>query len=82
MCPTGMTSECEKVSGSLSSYGKSQNMTLTANYYLTISDMVVVKLPTTISSGYVIELGNKNATISQASSLNYTFDDNGLYWLV
>ncbi len=82
MCPTGMTSECEKVSGGISSYGKTANTTLTANYYLTISNMVVIKLPSSISNGYVIELGNKSATVSTSSTSTYTFNDNGVVWLV
>ncbi len=82
MCPSGMTSECEKVSGSVSSYGKTSSLTLTKNYYLTVSGVAVIKLPASISSGYVIELGSTSASISQSSSTSYTVDDNGVYWLV
>ena len=82
MCPTGMTSECEKVSGGISNYGKTTNMTLTANNYINISNMVSIKLPSSISNGYVIELGDKSATISSSSSSSYAYDENGIYWLV
>ena len=82
MCPQGMTSECEKVSGGISQYGKTSKMTLTSNYYLTVSNMAVIKLPSTMSNGYVIELGNTNSTISQSNTTTYTLDSNGVYWLV
>lgn len=82
MCPQGMTSECEKVSGGVSKYGKSTTMTLTKDKYLVISNTAVIKIPTTISSGYVIELGNSSAAISTSSETSYDLDNNGIYWLV
>ena len=82
MCPTGMTSECETVSGGVSSYGKKTSTTLTSGKYLVISGMVEIKLPTSISNGYVIELGSTSASISTTSSSSNTFDSNGVCWLI
>lgn len=81
MCPQGMTSECEKVSGGVSKYGKSTTASLTKDKYLVISNMVVIKLPVSISSGYVIELGNTTSTISQTTENSYELDANGIYWI-
>ena len=81
MCPQGMTSECEKVSGGVSKYGKSTTSSLTKDKYLVISNMVVIKLPVSISSGYVIELGNTTSTISQSTENSYELDANGIYWI-
>ena len=81
MCPQGMTSECEKVSGGVSKYGKSTTASLTKDKYLVISNMVVIKLPVSISSGYVIELGNTTSTISQSTENSYELDANGIYWI-
>ncbi len=81
MCPQGMISECEKVSGGVSKYGKSTTASLTKDKYLVISNMVVIKLPVSISSGYVIELGNTTSTISQSTENSYELNANGIYWI-
>lgn len=79
MCPTGMTQETTKCTN-FSSVGKTQSMSLTKGYYLTVGDKVVVKLPTSISNGFVMTLtGTNNISISQNSSTTHSVDANGVY---
>ena len=79
MCPQGMTQEVTKVTGG--TY-KSSSMSLTKDYYLTVSGLAVIKMPTSISNGFVFALGNSNTTFSQSNTSTYNFDSNGIYWLV
>ena len=79
MCPQGMTQEVTKVSGGTYI---SSSMSLTKDYYLTVSGLAVIKMPTSISNGFVFALGNSNTKFSQSNTSTYDVDSNGIYWLV
>lgn len=79
MCPQGMTQEVTKVSGG--TY-KSSSMSLTKDYYLTVSGLAVIKMPTSISNGFVFALGNSSASFSQSQTTTYDVDAIGIYWLI
>ena len=81
ICPTGMQSESTNCSN-FSSVGKSTTMSLTSNYYLTVSNVAVIKIPTSISNGFAMCLGSSSTSFSSSSSTSYTLDSNGVYWMV
>ena len=78
----GMSSESKHCSN-FSSIGKSQNISLAANAYATVSisgsPVLSVKMPKAINA-VAIYLGNSAATISSASSSAGTADSNGVCW--
>ena len=81
MCPQGMTNEVTNCKGGLTSIGKTSSMSLSG--YVSVSDVLVVKVPTTISRGFIVCLGNKNATFATTTNTSsYTFDTNNVCWLV
>ena len=76
----GMSSESTH-GKNFSSVGQKKNISLSSGAYVTIGDIVTVKLPTSISA-IVIFLGDKNADIKSASSSAASFDSNGVAWKV
>ena len=80
MCPTGMTSECEVVKNGLSSYGVSKSLTITKDNYINVGNTIILKSPVSISNGYLISLGVKNATITTSSTNSYELDSFQIYW--
>ena len=78
----GMSSESKHCSN-FSSIGKSQNVSLSANSYATVtvggSVSVSVKMPKAMSA-MAIYLGSSSATLTSASSSAGTADSNGVYW--
>ena len=80
MCPTGMTSECEVVKNGLSSYGVSKSLTITKDTYINVGNTIILKSPVSISNGYLISLGVKNATITTSSTNSYELDSFQIYW--
>ena len=80
ICPTGMQNESIRCSN-FNSIGKSTTLSLTKNNYVTISNFVTIKMPTSISNGFVVALtGTSSVTISQSSSFSGTLDNNGVYF--
>lgn len=81
MCPTGMQSESYNVKNGASNYGKYTTMSLSG--YVQVSGVAVIKLPKTISNGFIICLGSTSVSFSTiTSATNYTFDSNGVCWLI
>lgn len=74
----GMSSE-SKNCNNFSSVGKSQQISLTLNNYLVISDVVTLKIPKTMSA-LVVVLGSTLSTITTSSSFNGTLDSNNVCW--
>lgn len=74
----GMTSESAHCSN-LSSIGKTSSISLSANGYCVVSGVVTVKMPVSMSA-YAVFLGSSSASITAATSTNYTLDSNGIYW--
>lgn len=74
----GMSSESKNCSN-FNSIGKSTTISLTKNNYLTISGIVTIKMPVSMSA-FVVVLGSTTSSISQATSSSLTFDDWGLCW--
>lgn len=75
----GMSSESTNCSG-FSSVGTSKTISLQKDSYLVISDIAVIKMPTSINA-LVVCLGKSGASISSSSSGNYTLDSNGVCWI-
>lgn len=74
----GMSNE-SKNCNNFSSVGKSQQISLTLNNYLIISDVVTVKMPKTMSA-LVVVLGSTSSTITTSSSFDGTLDSNNVCW--
>ena len=76
----GMSSESTH-GKNFSSVGQKKNVSLSSGAYLTVGDIVTVKMPKSISA-IVIFLGDTKAAINSASSSDATFDANGVAWEV
>ena len=76
----GMSGEATNSSPSISSIGKTANVSLSNGAYLLASGFACVKMPITINASVVV-LGDTSASISSLSSAEYDFDSNGVYWL-
>ncbi len=80
VCPVGMENESIRCSN-FNSVGKSTKLSLTSNNYLTIQNVATIKMPVSISNGFVVTLtGSSSVNISQTTSSSYTFDENGVYF--
>ena len=79
----GMSSESTHCSN-FSSIGKKQSLSLSASSYATVkidgSAVLSVKMPKALSNALAIYLGNKNASVSSATSSAGTSDSNGVFW--
>ena len=76
----GMSSESTH-GKNFNSVGQKQNVSLSSGAYLTVGDILTVKMPTSINA-VVIFLGDTNADIKSASSSTASFDANGVAWEV
>ena len=76
----GMSSEATH-GKNFNSVGQKKSISLSLGAYLTIGDILTVKMPTSLNA-MVIFLGDKNADIKSASSSSATFDSNGVAWEV
>ena len=74
----GMGNESTKASN-FSSIGKSQTMSLTSGSYLTASNYVTLKMPTSLNA-LVIFLGDKSVSLSTSSSTETTLNSVGVEW--
>ena len=79
VCPTGMQSETINCQN-FSSIGKSTQISLTKNNYLVISNVATIKMPVSISNGFVAVLKTNNVTIKTATTTTYELDSNGIYF--
>lgn len=79
----GMSGESTHCSN-FSSIGKKQSVSLAAGSFATVkidnSTVLSVKMQKALSNALAIYLGNKNASISSATSSSGTADANGVYW--
>ena len=76
----GMSSESTH-GKNFNSVGQKKNVSLSSGAYLTVGDILTVKMPTSINA-VVIFLGDTNADIKSASSSTASFDANGVAWEV
>lgn len=76
---SGETTNC----ANLSNVGVKKTMSLTAGKYVTVEmgskTVATVKMPCGVNA-MVVFLGNKNASVSSASSVSVATDENGVYW--
>ena len=80
-CPTGMTKEMGKVSGGAYT---AKTGRLTDSTYVTVTygsaETLVVKMPVSISNGYLFALYSSAPGISVSASSDVSLDSNGVYW--
>lgn len=76
----GMSGEATNSSPSISSIGKTANVSLSNGAYLLASGFACVKMPISVNASVVV-LGDTSASISSVSSADYEFDSNGVCWL-
>lgn len=74
-----MSSEATNSTPSLTTIGTVGTVSLKSGNYLSVKDLVVLKLAFTLSA-QVITLGKVSASISTSSSSSVTLDANGVYW--
>lgn len=74
----GMGNESTKASN-FSSIGKNQTMSLTSGSYLTASNYVTLKMPTSLNA-LVIFLGDKSVSLSTSSTTSATLNSVGVEW--
>lgn len=74
----GMSSESTH-GKNFNSVGQKKNVSISSGAYLTVGDIVTVKMPTSLSA-IVIFIGDKNADIKTSNSSTATFDANGTCW--
>lgn len=74
----GMGNESTKASN-FSSIGKNQTMSLTSGSYLTASNYVTLKMPTSLNA-LVIFLGDKSVSLSTLSTTSATLNSVGVEW--
>lgn len=74
----GMSSEATHCQN-FDSVAQSRSLRLDQGEYLTVGDILTLKMPTSLN-GLVIFIGDKDAKISSSSSTNATLDENGVWW--
>lgn len=75
----GMSAESMNSSPSFSTVGKSASLSLTAGVYLTVSDIVILKMPVTQNS-QVLYLGSSTVILSSVATSSASFDFDGVFW--
>jgi hypothetical protein len=81
LMPSGGMSSQAPHGKNFNSVGPKKSISLSSGAYLTVGDILTVKMPTSLNA-MVIFLGDKNADIKSASSSSATFDSNGVAWEV
>ena len=80
-CPLGMTQEMSNVSGG--TY-KSMSASVSSSTYVTVKygseETLTVKMPVSISNGYLFALYSSAPTVSTSSSSSVALDSNGVNW--
>lgn len=73
---SGETTNCKN----FSIVGKTTNLALAANSYLTVDGVVTVKIPSAINAA-AVTLGATSASVAVSTSSAATFGENGVCWL-
>lgn len=82
ICPVGMTQEVERYDKTTGYATTKSNFSVTANNYVTVSGVVTVKMPKSITNAFAIYLGTTSGSITTSSSTTSTLDANGVCWNV
>lgn len=75
----GMSNEATKCSPSVSSVGKTANLSVQSGAYITVGGYVSLKMPVSMNAS-VIFLGDSGVKISSSSSADGNFSDYGVCW--
>ena len=79
LMPSGGMSSEAKHCQNFESVAQSMSLRLNSGEYLTIGDILTVKMPTSLN-GLVIFIGDKNADVKTSSSSTANIDVNGVCW--
>ena len=83
VCPSGMTGEATAVNYTSGYLLTERGLSITAGSYVTAGNVVSLKIPTAISDGFAIYIGEKNAdAISVVSAPIGAQDNNGVCWKI
>ena len=77
--PSGGMSNEAKHCQNFDSVAQSTSLRLNSGEYLTVGDILTLKMPTTLN-GLVIFIGDKDAIISSSASSNAKVDESGVKW--
>ena len=77
--PSGGMSSVAKHCQNFDSVAQSTSLRLNSGEYLTVGDILTLKMPTTLN-GLVIFIGDKDAKISSSASSNAKVDESGVKW--
>jgi hypothetical protein len=61
------------------SVAQSTSLRLNSGEYLTVGDIITLKMPTSLNA-LAIFIGDKNAKMSSSASSNAAVDENGVWW--
>ena len=79
LMPSGGMSSEAKHCQNFDSVAQSTSLRLNSGEYLTVGDILTLKMPTTLN-GLVIFIGDKGAKISSSASSNAKVDESGVKW--
>lgn len=79
LMPSGGMSSEAKHCQNFDSVARSTSLRLNSGEYLTLGDILTVKMPTSLN-GLVIFIGDKNADVKTSSSSTANIDANGVCW--
>ncbi|MBQ8258104.1 MAG: carbohydrate-binding domain-containing protein [Clostridia bacterium] len=79
LMPSGGMSSEAKHCRNFDSIAQSTSLRLNSGEYLTIGDILTIKMPTSVN-GLVIFIGDKNAKISSSASSDANVDESGVKW--
>ena len=79
LMPSGGMSSEAKHCQNFDSVAQSTSLRLNSGEYLTVGDILTLKMPTTLN-GLVIFIGDKDAIISSSASSNAKMDESGVKW--
>ena len=79
LMPSGGMSSESTHGKNFNSVGQKKNVSLSSGAYLSVGDILTVKMPTSLNA-IAIFLGDKNAEIKSVNSVSGSFDDNGVWW--
>ncbi len=79
LMPSGGMSSEAKHCQNFNSVAQSQSLRLNQSEYLTVGDILTLKMPTSLNA-LAIFIGDKDAKISSSASSDAKLDENGVYW--
>ncbi len=79
LMPSGGMSSEAKHCQNFNSIAQSTSLRLNSGEYLTVGDILTLKMPTSLN-GLVIFIGDKDAKISSSASSEAKLDESGVYW--